>query len=63
MNPARPAGSHRIQVVQRPTGVQKCPYCGFKMYDVEVKEHPEFEVYLCYACGGCVIYEAAAAHR
>jgi hypothetical protein len=27
------------------------------MLEVPFMEHPELEVLLCYACGGCVIYE------
>jgi hypothetical protein len=29
------------------------------MLEVAFREHPELEVLLCYACGGCVIYEVA----
>jgi hypothetical protein len=43
----------------RPSEDTRCPYCGLRMYKVMVKEYPEFETYLCYACGGCLVYELA----
>ncbi len=49
--------SHRAEAVQRQEGIQTCPYCDRRMLEVPFMEHPELEVLLCYACGGCVIYE------
>ena len=36
------------------------------MYRVMKNEYPEFETFLCYACGGCVVFgheEAPAARK
>ena len=38
----------------------RCPYCNSRMYRVLENEHPELETRLCYACGGCVIFELEA---
>ena len=43
-----------------------CPYCNSKMYRVMKNEYPRFETFLCYACGGCVVFgheEAPAARK
>ena len=45
----------------RPHEEPSCPYCGLRMYEVPVRSHPEFEVLLCYACGGCMVFDSAAA--
>lgn len=41
---------------------EKCPYCNRRAYRVAARERPGLEAYLCYACGGCMIFEVTAPH-